>query len=138
MDGIAANVSALQPGEYLAAGQAAFALVAVDHIWVEANPKETELTYVRPGESVKVTVDTYPGRVWHGTVDSLSPASQASFSLLPAQNTTGNWVKVVQRIPLRVRVETKPDEPQLRAGMSAEIDIDTGHQRHLSDLLSWL
>jgi membrane fusion protein (multidrug efflux system) len=138
MDGITANVSALQPGEYLAAGQAAFALVAVDHVWVEANPKETELTYVRPGESVKVTVDTYPGRVWHGTVDSLSPASQASFSLLPAQNTTGNWVKVVQRIPLRVRVETKPDEPQLRAGMSAEIDIDTGHQRHLSDLLSWL
>jgi membrane fusion protein (multidrug efflux system) len=138
MDGIVANVSALQPGEYLAAGQAAFALVAVDHVWVEANPKETDLTYVQPGQPVTVTVDTYPGRVWEGTVGSLSPASQSSFSLLPAQNTSGNWVKVVQRIPLRVRVETKPDEPQLRAGMSAEIAVDTGHQRHLSDLLAWL
>jgi len=138
MDGIVANVSALQPGAYLAAGQAAFALVAVDHVWVEANPKETDLTYVQPGQAVTVTVDTYPGRVWEGTVGSLSPASQASFSLLPAQNTSGNWVKVVQRIPLRVRVETKPDEPQLRAGMSAEIAVDTGHQRHLSDLLAWL
>jgi membrane fusion protein (multidrug efflux system) len=138
MDGIVANVSSLQPGEYLAAGQAAFALVAVDHVWVEANPKETDLTYVQPGQPVTVTVDTYPGHVWEGTVASLSPASQASFSLLPAQNTSGNWVKVVQRIPLRVRVDTKPDEPQLRAGMSAETEIDTGHQRHLSDLLSWL
>ena len=113
-------------------------LVAVDHVWVEGNPKETDLTYVQPGQPVTVTVDTYPGHVWEGAVGSLSPASQASFSLLPAQNTSGNWVKVVQRIPLRVRVETKPDEPQLRAGMSAEIEIDTGHQRHLSDLLSWL
>ena len=138
MDGIVANVSTLQPGEYLAAGQAAFALVAVDHVWVEANPKETDLTYVQPGQAVTVTVDTYPGRVWEGTVASLSPASQSSFSLLPAQNTSGNWVKVVQRIPLRVRVETKPDAPPLRAGMSAEIEVDTGHQRHLSDLLAWL
>ena len=86
-----------------------------------------------------VTVDTYPGHVWEGRVDSLSPASQAQFSLLPAQNTSGNWVKVVQRIPLRVRVEPKPGEPALRAGMSAEIDVDTGHLRHWRDLLGgWL
>ena len=76
--------------------------------------------------------------VWEGTVGQLSPASQSQFSLLPAQNTSGNWVKVVQRIPLRVRVETKPDEPPLRAGMSAEIEVDTGHRRHLRDLLAWL
>lgn len=139
MDGVTANVPALQPGEYLEAGKAAFALVATGHVWVEANPKETDLTYVRPGQPVTVTVDTYPGHVWEGRVDSLSPASQAQFSLLPAQNTSGNWVKVVQRIPLRVRVEPKPGEPELRAGMSAEIEVDTGHQRQWRDLLGgWL
>lgn len=138
MAGITAQVSSLQPGEYLQAGQAAFALVATDHVWVEANPKETDLTFVRPGQPATVTVDTYPGHVWEGTVASLSPASQAQFSLLPAQNTSGNWVKVVQRIPVRIQVKAKPGEPQLRAGMSAEIEIDTGHQRHLRDLLAWL
>ncbi|MEK0082984.1 HlyD family secretion protein [Benzoatithermus flavus] len=138
MDGITAQVASLQPGEYLQAGQAAFALVATDHVWVEANPKETDLTFVRPGQPATVTVDTYPGHVWEGTVASLSPASQAQFSLLPAQNTSGNWVKVVQRIPIRIQVRTRPGEPQLRAGMSAEIEIDTGHQRHLRDLLAWL
>ncbi|MFZ1426671.1 MAG: HlyD family secretion protein [Geminicoccaceae bacterium] len=139
MDGVTANVPALQPGEYLEAGKAAFALVATGHVWVEANPKETDLTYVQPGQPVTVTVDTYPGHVWEGRVDSLSPASQAQFSLLPAQNTSGNWVKVVQRIPLRVRVEPRPGEPALRAGMSAEIDVDTGHLRHWRDLLGgWL
>jgi membrane fusion protein (multidrug efflux system) len=136
--GITAQVSALQPGEYLPAGQAAFMLIAADHVWVEANPKETDLTYVRPGQPVDVTVDTYPGQVWHGVVGSLSPASQSSFSLLPAQNASGNWVKVVQRIPLRVRVDTTDGAPPLRAGMSAEVEIDTGHERQLSDLLGWL
>jgi membrane fusion protein (multidrug efflux system) len=138
MDSVTAQVSALQPGEYLEAGQAAMALVATDHVWIEANPKETDLTFVRPDQPVAITVDTYPGREWEGTVASLSPASQAQFSLLPAQNTSGNWVKVVQRIPVRIRVETRPGEPQLRAGMSAEIEIDTGHQRHLRDLFAWL
>lgn len=138
MDGVTAQVTSLQPGEYLEAGQAAFALVATDHVWVEANPKETDLTYVHPDQPVTVTVDTYPGQPWTGTVASLSPASQAQFSLLPAQNTSGNWVKVVQRIPVRVRVETAPGEPRLRAGMSAEIAIDTGHRRYLRDLFGWL
>lgn len=138
VDGIVAQVAALQIGEYLPAGQAAFALVALDHVWIEANPKETELTHVLPGQPVEVTIDSYPGQVWHGTVASLSPASQASFSLLPAQNATGNWVKVVQRIPVRVRVETPPEAPQLRAGMSAEVAIDTGRRRSLGTLLSSL
>jgi membrane fusion protein (multidrug efflux system) len=137
-DGVVAQVSGLQPGEYLAAGQAAFALIATDHVWVEANPKETDLTYVRPDQPATIRVDTYPDHVWQGALSSLSPGSQAVFSLLPAQNTSGNWVKVVQRIPVRIRVDTKPGEPQLRAGMSAEIEVDTGHQRHLSDLFSWL
>ena len=84
------------------AAQPAFSLVSTDHVWVEASPKETELTYVEPGQTVTVSVDTYPGVEWKGTVDSISPASGSSFSLLPAQNTSGNWVKVVQRIPMRV------------------------------------
>ena len=138
IDGVTARVPSLQPGEYLEAGQAAFALVATDHVWVEANPKESDLTYVAPGQPATVTVDTFPGSSWEGAVASLSPATQAQFSLLPAQNASGNWVKVVQRVPLRVRVATRPGEPQLRVGMSAEIEVDTGHQRHLRDLLAWL
>ncbi len=136
--GTTARVPSLQPGEYLDAGQAAFALIARDQVWIEANPKETDLTWVREGQPVAISVDTYPGVDWHGTVASVSPASQSEFSLLPAQNTSGNWVKVVQRIPLRVAVQPQPDAPTLRAGMSAEIEVDTGHRRHLSDLLAWL
>ena len=113
IDGMTARVPSLQPGEYLEAGQAAFALVATDHVWVEANPKESDLTYVAPGQPATVTVDTFPGSRWEGEVASLSPATQAQFSLLPAQNASGNWVKVVQRIPLRVRGRARAGEPQL-------------------------
>ncbi len=132
--GIVTQVSTLQPGMFLPAGVAAFGLVSSDHIWVDANPKETELTFVKPGDPVSVTVDTYPGHVWKGTVESISPASGSEFSILPAQNASGNWVKVVQRIPLRVHVDQQPGEPVLRAGMSVVADIDTGHQRKFSDL----
>jgi membrane fusion protein, multidrug efflux system len=135
--GIATNVPAIAPGKYLAASTTAFYLVNNDHVWVDANPKETELTYVQPGQPVTVTVDTYPNRVWHGTVESISPAAAQEFALLPAQNTSGNWVKVVQRVPLRVRVDTSDGTlPPLRAGMSAEIAIDTGHARGLPHFLS--
>ncbi|MFO1060554.1 MAG: HlyD family secretion protein [Dongiaceae bacterium] len=133
--GITANVAQLQPGEYLQAGQAAFSLVSADHLWVDANPKETELTWVKAGDPATITVDSYPGRVWRGHVASLSPASGAEFALLPAQNTTGNWVKVVQRIPVRVEIEPQPDAPPLRAGMSVTGDIDTGRSRSLAGLL---
>jgi membrane fusion protein (multidrug efflux system) len=133
--GIVTQVSQLQPGQYLGASTPAFALVSTDHVWVDAQPKETDLTYVRPGQPVEVTIDTYPGRTWHGTVESISPASGGTFSVLPAQNSSGNWVKVVQRIPVRIRVDRAPDSPPLRAGMSAVVSIETGHQRHLSDLL---
>jgi membrane fusion protein (multidrug efflux system) len=108
--------------------------VSSDDVWVEANPKETELTHVKPGDPVDVTVDTYPGRVWHGRVQSISPNSGSEFSVLPAQNTSGNWVKVVQRIPVRIALQANADDPPLRAGMSVEADIDTGHQRTLADL----
>jgi membrane fusion protein (multidrug efflux system) len=133
--GIVTQVDSVQPGQYLAASNAAFGLVSTDHVWVEGNPKETELTNVKPGDHVDVTVDTYPGHIWSGTVESISPASGSEFSILPAQNSSGNWVKVVQRIPLRVRVDRQEGEPELRAGMSVVADVDTGHVRHFADLI---
>jgi len=136
MNGVVTNVPSLQKGQYLEAATNAFSLVSTEHVWIQANPKETELTWVKPGQSAEVYVDTYPGAVWKGTVDSISPASAASFSLLPAQNTSGNWVKVVQRIAMRVKIETPPDEPQLRAGMSVTLDVDTGHARGLPSFVS--
>jgi membrane fusion protein, multidrug efflux system len=137
--GIVTNVPAIAPGKYLQASMTAFYLVATDHLWVDSNPKETELTYVRPGQGVTVTVDTYPDVEWHGTIESISPAAAQEFSLLPAQNTSGNWVKVVQRIPMRVRVDTRDKNlPPLRAGMSVEVDVDTGHTRGLPHFLTAL
>ncbi|MGH7101978.1 MAG: HlyD family secretion protein [Acetobacteraceae bacterium] len=132
--GIVTDVSKLQPGQYLPAGTAAFGLVSDRHVWVTANPKETELTWVKPGDKASVGVDTYPGRVWQGVVESIDPAVGSAFSLLPAENSSGNWVKVVQRIPLRVRLDLKPGDPPLRAGMSVEVTIHTGHRRTLADL----
>jgi membrane fusion protein, multidrug efflux system len=133
------NVPSIALGKYLAASTTAFYLVATDHVWVDANPKETELTYVHPGQPVTVAVDTYPDVQWRGTVESISPAASQEFSLLPAQNTSGNWVKVVQRIPMRVRVDTSDsDLPPLRAGMSVEVDVDTGHARGLPRILTSL
>jgi membrane fusion protein, multidrug efflux system len=128
--GIVTEVPSIAPGKYLSASTTAFYLVASDYVWVEATPKETELTYVRPGQPVTVTVDAYPDTIWHGTVGSISPAAAEQFSLLPAQNTSGNWVKIVQRIPMRVRVGTSDkDMPRLRAGMSVGVDVDTGRAR---------
>ena len=132
--GYVTEVESVQPGMYLAASTAAFGLVSAERLWVEANPKETELTWVRPGDPADVTVDTYPGRSWKGVVESIMPNSGSEFSILPAQNTSGNWVKVVQRIPVRIRVERKPDQPELRTGMSVEVTIDTGHKRSPADL----
>jgi membrane fusion protein, multidrug efflux system len=135
--GIVTNVPSIAPGKYLQASTTAFYLVATDHLWVDSNPKETELTYVRSGQPVTVTVDTYPHVEWHGTIESISPAAAQEFSLLPAQNTSGNWVKVVQRIPMRVRVDTSDKNlPPLRAGTSVEVDVDTGHTRGLPHFLT--
>jgi membrane fusion protein (multidrug efflux system) len=133
-DGIVTQVNKLQIGMYLGASTAAFGLVSTDHVWVEAQPKETQLTYAKNGDPVDVSFDIYPGRTWQGTVQSVAPATDQNFSLLPAENSSGNWVKVVQRIPVRVELDVKPGDPPLRAGMSADIDIDTGHVRTLSDL----
>ncbi|GAB0114751.1 HlyD family secretion protein [Acidisoma sp. C75] len=133
-NGIVTRVEDLQPGHYLSAAASAFGIVSTDDIWVTAQFKETQLTYVRVGQPVTITVDTYPGQNWTGVVQSISPATGSQFSLLPAENSSGNWVKVVQRIPVRIKITGGPQDLPLRAGMSAEVSVDTGHQRHLSDL----
>jgi membrane fusion protein (multidrug efflux system) len=132
--GIVTQVNKLQPGMYLAAGTAAFGFVSDQHLWVQAQPKETQLTWVRPGDHVAVTIDAYPGRTWDGVVQSVAPATDQQFSLLPAENSSGNWVKVVQRLAVRVDITRQKDGPPLSAGMSASVDIDTGHSRTLADL----
>jgi membrane fusion protein, multidrug efflux system len=98
-------------------------------VWVEANFKETDLTHMAAGQKTEFSVDTYPGRIFEGHVDSISQATGAEFAVLPAQNSTGNWVKVVQRIPVRIAVDTK-DGPPLRAGMSVVAEVDTGKRRY--------
>ena len=129
--GVVTNVDSLQVGAYLQPPQSGFSLVSSEHLWVAASPKETELTNAHVGQGATIEVDTYPGVTWHGTVESISPASSSSFSLLPAQNTTGNWVKVVQRIPVRIRIDDAAGKPTLRHGMSAVVEIDTGTARGL-------
>lgn len=128
------QVSKLQPGQYLAAGTPAFGLVRTRGMWIAAEPKETSLTWARPGQKARVTIDAYPGHVWHGVLQSVAPATDQEFAILPAQNSSGNWVKVVQRVPLRVELQQRAGDPPLSAGMSAEVSIDTGHRRHLSNL----
>jgi membrane fusion protein (multidrug efflux system) len=118
----------LQVGDFVNPGQQVFSIVSA-HPYIEANYKETQLTHVRPGMKVKVTVDTYPGLEWHGKLTSISPASGLELSLLPPQNATGNWVKVVQRIPVRFELDFPPRYPPLRAGMSVIATIDIGHHR---------
>lgn len=130
--GVATGVGATAPGRFLPASTPAFFLVGSERTWVDVTPKETELTWVRVGQPAVLEVDTYPGVTWRGVVESVSPAAAQEFSLLPAQNTSGNWVKVVQRIPLRIRVlPGAQDLPPLRAGMSVVVKIDTGHARGL-------
>ncbi len=142
--GIASNTP--QIGQQVV-GKAAFSspvmsLVADSGVWIEANFKETELTYAKPGQAVVVRVDTYPNRRWQGSVESISQATGAEFSVIPPQNATGNWVKVVQRIPVRIAVKTDGDDPVLRVGMSTSVELETGNRRTLSDFLqvafSWI
>ncbi|HVA56223.1 MAG TPA: HlyD family secretion protein [Gammaproteobacteria bacterium] len=115
----------VKPGDVVVAGRPVFALVMGGQRWINANFKETQLTHIHVGLKAEISVDTYSGRTWQGTVVSIAPGTGSVFSVLPAQNATGNWVKVVQRIPVRILIETQPGGPDLRAGMSAEVTIDT-------------
>ena len=134
--GIVSNIS-LQQGEYVEAGEAIFSLLSSDTLWITANLKETELTHVEVGQQAMVSVDAYPDHVWQATVASISPATGAEFSLLPPQNASGNWVKVVQRIPVRLNIEPADlaSAPALRAGMSLQVTIDTRYERPLPNVL---
>ncbi|MGH8272945.1 MAG: HlyD family secretion protein [Gammaproteobacteria bacterium] len=118
------GVVAVLPGDLMAPGKAALPLVESNEVWIKANFKETALTHMRPGDPVTVTIDSYPDYTWKGHVKNISPASGEVFSLLPPQNASGNWVKVVQRIPVRIAIERKRDAPHLRAGMSAEVTVN--------------
>lgn len=115
-------------GTYLAPGTAALALVGGQPPWIEANFTERDLTHVHAGQSVDVRFDTYPGRRWRGIVDSISPATGAEFSVIPPQNATGNWIKITQRVPVRIELLSDASAPELRAGLSAWVKIDTGRR----------
>jgi membrane fusion protein, multidrug efflux system len=122
----------LQLGEQVKAQTPLFSLVADRRPWVEANFKETDLTYVAVGQKATVVIDMYPDVTWDAEVESISPATGAEFAILPPQNASGNWVKVVQRLPVRLRLIERPGEPPLRAGMTAYVSIDTQRTRSLA------
>lgn len=128
-DGIVAHLPKV--GEYTTTGSTRMMLVADHNKRVDANFTEKDLTYVRPGQSVEISVDTYPDVTWKGKVESISPATGSEFSILPAQNATGNWVKIAQRLTVRISIDEQPGAPVLRSGMSSEVSIDTKHQRSL-------
>ncbi len=136
MDGIVSKV--LVPGSYAVMGVPSIAVVADSDLWIEANFKETELTLVRPGQPATIKVDTYPDSECTGKVTSIAQATGAEFAVLPPQNASGNWVKVVQRIPVRISVACREGDPPLRVGMSTTVDIDTGHSRSIGSLLAGL
>jgi membrane fusion protein, multidrug efflux system len=137
IDGIVTKVEQIQVGDYVDVAAPLFALISGGDIWVEANFKETELTYVRPGQHATFTVDAYPGRTFVGEVMSTSPGTGSSFSLLPPENSSGNWVKVVQRLPVRISIDNPDVSMRLAAGMSALVSVDTEHHRSLRSLVFW-
>jgi membrane fusion protein (multidrug efflux system) len=128
-DGMVSQASSVKVGQFVAAGTPVFSLVETGDTWVEANFKETQLTNMKRGQSAEIELDTYPGRPFHATVDSIGAGTGAEFSLLPAQNATGNWVKVTQRIPVRLKVDDADAKIALRTGMSASVTVDTGTSR---------
>ena len=121
----------LQAGEYVEDGQPVFSIVADERIWIAANLKETQLTHVVVGQQVTITADTYPDRKFAAVVETIAPATGAEFSLLPPQNASGNWVKVVQRVPVYMTLLEPPSDTPLRAGMSVTAEISTGRERKL-------
>jgi membrane fusion protein, multidrug efflux system len=136
MNGIATQVDQIQLGRFIPAGMPVFSVIDVASPWVDANPKESDFTYVAVGQPVTIDVDAFPDHVFRGTVGSLSPGTGAQFAILPPQNATGNFVKVVQRIPVRIYFDqSDPFVKKLEAGMSAYATIDTGHKRTLAGLL---
>jgi membrane fusion protein (multidrug efflux system) len=133
--GMATQVSSIQMGRYVAAGTPVFSLIDDTQPWIDANPKETDITHLRIGQPVSISVDTFPGRTFRGVVAAVSPGTGAQFAILPPQNASGNWVKVVQRVPIRIEFANNEDVRELRSGMSVTVDIDTGRQNTVLSLL---
>jgi membrane fusion protein (multidrug efflux system) len=131
IDGIVTKVEQLQVGDHVNAADPLFALVSQRNMWVEANFKETDLTHMRPGQHATFTVDAYSSNGFTGTVESTSPGTGSSFSLLPPENSSGNWVKVVQRLPVRLSIDAGRAKIPLASGMSVTAEVDTGHRRSL-------
>jgi membrane fusion protein (multidrug efflux system) len=138
MAGIATQVDQIQLGRFVMAGSPVFSVIDTANPWVDANPKESDFTYVAVGQPVTIDVDAFPDHVFKGTVGSLSPGTGAQFAILPPQNATGNFVKVVQRVPVRIYFDNNDKYVRkLKAGMSAYTSIDTGHHRSLAALFGF-
>ncbi|MGB3899335.1 MAG: HlyD family secretion protein [Mesorhizobium sp.] len=128
-DGIIAQASSFKVGQFVGVGTPLFSLVETDDTWIDANFKETQLTHMKPGQKADVVLDTYPDKTFEATVQAVGAGTGAEFSLLPAQNATGNWVKVTQRIPVRLQLTDPDAKLALRTGMSATVTVDTGVSR---------
>jgi membrane fusion protein (multidrug efflux system) len=135
--GVVSNMK-LQPGEHVAKGVPVFSLIENGPLWVEANFKETQLTHMREGQAATIVADAYPEHEWRAAVRTISPATGAEFAVLPPQNATGNWVKIVQRVPVQLGIVLAPGDPPLRAGMTVTVRVDTGHARGLPNLVQRL
>jgi membrane fusion protein (multidrug efflux system) len=129
ISGTATQVDNIQVGRYVPAGTPILSVIDDQAPWVDANPKETDITHLRVGQRATIDIDTFPDHTFKGTVIAVSPGTGAQFSILPPQNATGNWVKVVQRVPLRIAFDKDENTHLLRSGMSAVIEVDTGHSR---------
>jgi membrane fusion protein (multidrug efflux system) len=124
-DGVVTKVEQLQVGDYVNAATPLFSLVSNRDVWVEANFKEAQLAGMRIGQSAAIKLDRYPGKTFEGVVASMSPSTGSQFSMLPPENASGNWVKVVQRIPVRLHLANADPSISLQAGLSANVSVDT-------------
>ena len=129
MSGTATQVDNIQLGRFVTAGTPVLSVIDDHAPWVDANPKETDITFLRVGQKAALSIDSFPDRTFTGTVVAVSPGTGAQFSILPPQNATGNWVKVVQRVPVRIAFDKSEDTRLLRSGMSVNVEIDTGQSR---------
>ncbi len=134
--GIVTQANLLQKDEYVSAGTTVLSVVREKSTRIEADFKETDLTHMRVGQPVTVTVDAYPGLSFAGTVASFGAGTGSAFALIPAQNATGNWVKVVQRLPVTISLKPDTSLSLLRIGMSTTVTVDTGHSRGLPDVVT--
>ena len=134
-DGVIYKADSFKPGQFVAAGAALFSLVETGDTWIEANFKETQIGKMAPGQRAEVEFDTFPGQEFEAVVEAVGAGTGAEFSLLPAQNATGNWVKVTQRVPVTLRLTATEELPALRTGLSAAVTVDTKAKTNLDALV---